>query len=82
MLKRIDQVEAAYSLNEAVNKNQKDLDRLHRRKRKQEELVKNDAKKAAARKKEKAEAEKAKKLKDVDKSKSRQPGSAYRVRKM
>ena len=45
VLKRIDQVEAAYSLNEAVNKNQKELDRLHRRKRKQEEMVKNDVKK-------------------------------------
>ena len=73
VLKRIDQVEAAYSLNEAVNKNQKDLDRLHRRKRKQEEMVKNDAKKKAARKNKKKD--EAKKGKNREKAR----GDAYRV---
>ena len=75
VLKRIDQVEAAYSLNEAVNKNQKELDRLHRRKRKQEEMVKNDVKKKAARKKQ--EQGKAKRKQQIKKVKG--PGDAYRV---
>lgn len=77
VLTRIDQVEAAYSLNEAVSKNQKELDKLHRRKRKQEEMKKKEATK---RLREKEDKKKNKKKASEEKTKKRQlSGAAYRV---